>query len=200
MKPSINISLNGLQGRITFYEDPTLMTRCAARPSEVMLYKHYFELDEALARRSIGAATVLREDVIEFKKLVDPDKRSPEEHAFVDDMEGLDFMIAVDASIEGEDILLHELCHVLYFYDAEHRRAVHEAWDRVQGFDRGFYLGWLENAGYHQEEMIDEWFANFYKGYDGMRYIITPGDYPPVFHQTKALLTKVLSDSVKELR
>lgn len=191
MRVNINLTLGVLKGRITFFRDNALMVRCSARMSQVMLYKHKFDLNEAVGDATIDASTVLRDDVLAFSNLFSKEERSLEENEFIESMGDLDFMISVDNSMIGYGIMMHELSHVLFFYDKEFQAAVRRAWAEMSEEYRSMFENHLYVNGYQESEYEDEWFANQFFGFDD---VIDP-DSRKLFEEKRTMFSEVLDSA-----
>jgi len=75
-----HLRLRNLNGCVLTFDDAVLMTRACVRMSQVMVYNGKpFTLQEIIGDRIVQGATILRDDVTEFKRVFPDSEHSKEE-------------------------------------------------------------------------------------------------------------------------
>ncbi|MBL8020249.1 MAG: hypothetical protein JNM27_11335 [Leptospirales bacterium] len=88
-----------------------------------------------------------------------------EERATIEEMADLDFVFCLHAASKSQALLEHELAHVLYRTDSDHRESVNAMWIGLEDTSRVVCTTYLLDCGYKEEEFQDEFFAAFFDGY-----------------------------------
>ena len=181
---STDFTFENLRGRLIMFDDCCHLIRSTVRLSCVMLFKRSFQICEIVGENAeVHGATIFKSHISEFLNLFPEDEILAEERTTIHEMADLDFVFCLNRASTSQPLLEHELSHVLFHYDAEHRRAVYELWEAIEDISRVTCETYLKDCGYKEEEFVDEFFASFFQGYRELVPLIP--EIQPLYERTK---------------
>lgn len=165
MTEKIPVTLRNMKGSILIFEDAAFMTRACGRLTQVMVFQgNSFTLHEAVGDRQVHGATILKDDMQEFVRIFNETEHSAEERSMIEEIGGQDFVIAMKREEEHTALYMHELSHVLFYYDKKYREKVTAMWNRLDESLRAEMISCLKESDYEDMEIVDEWFAHLFYG------------------------------------
>lgn len=199
---STDFTFKGLRGRLIMFDDGHHLIRSTVRLSCVMLFKRSFQICEIVSENAkVHGATIFKSHISEFLNLFPENEILAEERATIQEMADLDFVFCLNAASTSQALLEHELAHVLYHTDPDHRAAVDGLWDDLEELSRVVCKTYLLDCGYKEEEFQDEFFAALFDGYPELISLMPEVQF--LYDQTKhriEKLAKELSNGVNQER
>ena len=160
------VTLRFMNGSVIVFDDADYMTRACGRLTQVMVFGgERFSLNEAIGDRDVAGATILKDDLREFMRIFEEKEHSPEEISFIKEIGDQDFVVALHRPELSAGLMMHELHHVLFYYEETYRNAITSLWNGLYEIDQFIVTERLKELGYEKVEYIDEWFAHLLYGF-----------------------------------